>query len=67
MEFFNTILSFASMAVAGFGGGVAISGLMAIGEGKFGTKVTGYMVGYKLRIFLIHKECMQDSSCPWSL
>ena len=34
MEFFNTILSFASMAVAGFGGGVAISGLMAIGEGK---------------------------------
>ncbi len=34
MEFFNTILSFASMAVSGFGGGVAISGLMAIGEGK---------------------------------
>ena len=34
MEFFNTVLQFGSMAVAGFGGGVAIGGLMDIGQGK---------------------------------
>ena len=34
MEFFETVLQFGSMAVAGFGGGVAISGLMDIGQGR---------------------------------
>ena len=34
MEFFSTILQYASMAVTAFGGGVAISGLVNYGEGK---------------------------------
>lgn len=34
MEFFNEVLSFGSMAVMAFGGAIAISGLIAIGEGK---------------------------------
>ncbi len=34
MEFFDTVLSYASMAVTAFGGGVAISGLVNYGEGK---------------------------------
>lgn len=34
MEFFNTVLQFASMAVTGFGGAIAISGIIDFGEGK---------------------------------
>lgn len=34
MEFLNTVLSYASMAVMAMGGGVAISGLLNISEGK---------------------------------
>ena len=34
MEFFNTILKFASMAVTAFGGGIAIGGIIDFGEGK---------------------------------
>lgn len=34
MEFFNTVLQFASMAVTGFGGAIAIGGIIDFGEGK---------------------------------
>lgn len=34
MEFFETIIQFASVAVMAFGGGVAISGIINYGEGK---------------------------------
>lgn len=34
MEFFNTVLKYASMAVIGFGGAIAISGIIDFGEGK---------------------------------
>lgn len=34
MEFFNEVLNFASVAVAAFGAGVAISGIVNYGEGK---------------------------------
>lgn len=34
MEFFETVLSYASMAVMAFGGGIAISGVINFGEGK---------------------------------
>lgn len=34
MEFFETVLKFASMAVTAFGGGVAIAGVVNYGEGK---------------------------------
>lgn len=34
MDFFNTIINFASVAVTVFGAGVAIVGLINIGEGK---------------------------------
>ena len=34
MEFFNTILDYASMAVTAFGGGIAIGGIIDFGEGK---------------------------------
>lgn len=34
MDFFNTILDFASMAVIAFGAGIAISGIINYGEGK---------------------------------
>lgn len=34
MEFFNTIINFASVAVTGFGAAVAIGGIMNMGEGK---------------------------------
>lgn len=34
MEFFNTVLQYASMAVTGFGGAIAISGIVDYGEGK---------------------------------
>lgn len=34
MGFFETVLNFASMAVAAVGGGVAIAGLINLGEGK---------------------------------
>ncbi len=34
MEFFETVLQFASMAVTGFGGAIAISGIVDFGEGK---------------------------------
>lgn len=34
MEFFNDVLSFASIAVSAFGAGVAVSGIINIGEGK---------------------------------
>lgn len=34
MEFFGTVLEFAKMAVMALGGGVAISGLINLSEGK---------------------------------
>lgn len=34
MEFFDTLLDFASMAVMALGGGIAISGLINLSEGK---------------------------------
>lgn len=34
MEFFDTVLKFASMAVTGFGGSIAIGGVIDFGEGK---------------------------------
>ena len=34
MEFFETVLTFASMAVTGFGGSIAIGGIIDFGEGK---------------------------------
>lgn len=34
MAFFETVLQFASLAVTAFGGGIAISGIINIGEGK---------------------------------
>lgn len=34
MAFLTTVLQYASMAVTAFGGGIAISGLVDIGEGK---------------------------------
>ncbi len=34
MEFFETVLKFASMAVTGFGGSIAIGGIIDFGEGK---------------------------------
>ena len=34
MAFFETLLEFASMAVSAFGGGIAISGIINISEGK---------------------------------
>lgn len=34
MAFFDTVLKYGSMAVTAFGGGIAISGLINIGEGK---------------------------------
>ncbi|MDE5700642.1 MAG: conjugative transfer protein [Lachnospiraceae bacterium] len=34
MEFFNIVLQFASMAVTGFGGAIAIGGIIDFGEGK---------------------------------
>lgn len=34
MEFFKTVLDFGSIAVTAFGAGIAISGLINIGEGK---------------------------------
>ncbi|MEZ3443542.1 MAG: conjugative transfer protein [Lachnospiraceae bacterium] len=34
MEFFETVLQFASMAVTGFGGAIAIGGIIDFGEGK---------------------------------
>ncbi len=34
MDFFNTILNFASVAVTAFGAAVAIGGIINIGEGK---------------------------------
>lgn len=34
MEFFSTVLNFASMAVMGFGGAIAIGGIIDFGEGK---------------------------------
>ena len=34
MEFFATVLEFAKLAVMAFGGGIAISGIINIGEGK---------------------------------
>ena len=34
MEFFDNVLQFASMAVTGFGGGIAIGGIIDFGEGK---------------------------------
>lgn len=34
MEFFETVLKFASMGVTAFGAGVAISGIVNYGEGK---------------------------------
>lgn len=34
MGFFDTVLQFAQMAVTGFGGAIAISGILNFGEGK---------------------------------
>ena len=34
MEFFETVLKFASRAVTGFGGSIAIGGIIDFGEGK---------------------------------
>lgn len=34
MEFFNEVLKYASLAVTGFGGSIAIGGLIDFGEGK---------------------------------
>ncbi len=34
MEFFDTVLQFASVGVTAFGAGVAISGIINFGEGK---------------------------------
>lgn len=34
MDFFGTVLNFASMGVTAFGAGVAISGIVNYGEGK---------------------------------
>lgn len=34
MEFFTTVLGYASMGVTAFGGGIAIAGLVNWGEGK---------------------------------
>lgn len=34
MAFFNEVLRFASMAVTGFGGAIAIGGIIDFGEGK---------------------------------
>lgn len=34
MDFFNTILQYASIAVTAFGAAIAVSGLLNIGEGK---------------------------------
>lgn len=34
MEFFDTIIQFASLAVTGFGGSIAIGGIIDLGEGK---------------------------------
>lgn len=34
MGFFDTVLKFASMAVTGFGGAIAIGGIIDFGEGK---------------------------------
>lgn len=34
MDFFNTILNFASTAVTAFGAAIALAGIISIGEGK---------------------------------
>lgn len=34
MDFFNEVLTYASMAVTAFGGGICLSGIMNFGEGK---------------------------------
>lgn len=34
MEFFDTIIQYASLAVTGFGGSIAIGGIIDLGEGK---------------------------------
>lgn len=63
MDFFNTIIDFASVAVTAFGAAIAIGGLINIGEGKSQqnagkqdegmTKIVGGGVIMALGIFLV--------------
>lgn len=65
MEFFDTVLSYASMAVTGFGGAIAIGGIIDFGEGKSQqaaakqsegmTKIVGGGIIIAVGVFLVPK------------